>query len=254
MLIPITYKTDILSRKLEWFNNKDLEMQVSLDVEPNWIKFNNDQVGYYRVNYPQDMWASLTNVLKNQTNALSIADRAHLINDVFSLAEATLIDYDVALELTSYLTNESEYVPWSVASTNLLNLKSRLYDLYDNQQFLEFGQSRIREIYKEVGWDVSSDDHLKNHLRTTVLNFACAVGLPECLTEVGNKFNDWLKNTDLRPSPDLRNIVYYYGMASAGNSQNWEVVWGVYMSEPDASEKAKLIYGLSGIKHTEILG
>lgn len=59
--------------------------------------------------------------------ALSISDRGHLINDAFSLAEATLLDYDVALNLTSYLTKETEYVPWSVASTNLLNLKNQLY-------------------------------------------------------------------------------------------------------------------------------
>lgn len=58
--------------------------------------------------------------------ALSVSDRGHLLNDAFSLAEATLLSYDIALTLTNYLKNETEYVPWSVASTNLLNLKNRL--------------------------------------------------------------------------------------------------------------------------------
>lgn len=74
----------------------------------------------------------------------SISDRGHLLNDAFSLAEAALIDYDIALHLTSYLTNENEYVPWSVASTNLLNLKNQLlytpqYDKFE----VRLNQSKI---------------------------------------------------------------------------------------------------------------
>ncbi len=86
-----------------------------------------------------------------------------------------------------------------------------------------------------------------------MLNFACSVGLPDCLTQAGNKFNEWLDNLTERPNPDLRNIIYYYGMQSVGNEEKWELVWEVYKNESDASEKAKLIYGLSGIKDHNVL-
>ena len=49
--------------------------------------------------------------------ALDIADRAHLLDDIFSLAEAGLVSYTLAMDMTRYLTSETEYVPWSVAST-----------------------------------------------------------------------------------------------------------------------------------------
>jgi hypothetical protein len=49
--------------------------------------------------------------------ALDIADRAHLLDDIFSLAEAGLVSYTLAMDMTKYLTSETEYVPWSVAST-----------------------------------------------------------------------------------------------------------------------------------------
>lgn len=49
------------------------------------------------------------------------------MNDAFSLAESTLIQYSVALKLTEYLASETEYVPWSVASTEITKLKNKLY-------------------------------------------------------------------------------------------------------------------------------
>lgn len=244
--IPITYQTDSVPLTRNWFDNADTQLIIDLPSTPRWIKFNNKQFGYYRVNYPDDMWASLISVLKTETETLSIADRAHLINDAFSLAEATLLPYETALDLTSYLAAETQYVPWSVASTNLLNLNDRLSG-EPLEKFRKFAQSMISDAYNTVGWTVE-DDHLKNQLRTTVLNFACSVGLPSCLEQAGNHFNNWLLDPSVRPDPDLRNIIYYYGMASVGNAEKWEQVWSIYKQETDASEKAKIVYGLSAIK------
>ncbi|XP_037030240.1 glutamyl aminopeptidase isoform X2 [Bradysia coprophila] len=243
--IPITYQTDTNPLSRDWFNNADTQLTIDLPSAPRWIKFNKDQFGYYRVNYPEEMWTSLISILQTETETLSIADRAHLINDAFSLAEATLLPYETALTLTSYLATETQYVPWSVASTNLLNLKNRLNG-EPLENFRKFAQTLIRAVYTTVGWTVDSE-HLRNHLRTTVLNFACSVGLPECLEEAGNQFNMWLSNGTV-PDPDLRNTIYYYGMATVGNAEKWEQVWNIYKQEADASEKAKLVYGLSAIK------
>ena len=97
-----------------------------------WIKLNKDQIGYYRVNYPVDMWKTLSDALSSDLNSFSVSDRAHLLNDAFSLAEATQLEYQIALNLTKYLANETEFVPWSVASSKILGLKSLLYytDVY----------------------------------------------------------------------------------------------------------------------------
>lgn len=89
--IPITYRTDTENNtKLVWFDN-DLERKIkSKIIRPKnatllfsnlsfavlvhvtaahkWIKFNNDQIGYYRVNYHTDMWAELTKVLNDETD------------------------------------------------------------------------------------------------------------------------------------------------------------------------------------------
>lgn len=36
---------------------------IELSTAPQWIKFNYDQIGYYRVNYPEDLWQNLANQL-----------------------------------------------------------------------------------------------------------------------------------------------------------------------------------------------
>lgn len=48
--------------------------------------------------------------------------------------------------------------------------------------------------------------------------------------------------------PDLREIVYYYGMQHVGKQKEWEQLWDLFITEQDANEKLKLMYGLSGVK------
>ena len=56
-------------------------------------------------------------ILPSIFQALDIPDRANLLDDIFSLAEAGLVSYTLAMDMTRYLTSETEYIPWSVAST-----------------------------------------------------------------------------------------------------------------------------------------
>lgn len=87
----------------------------------------------------------------------------------------------------------------------------------------------------------------------TILNAACSLGLPACLNEASKKFTEWLENPLVRPHPDVRETVYYYGMFAVGNEELWNKMWDLFVSEPDASEKIKLMYGLSAVQEPWIL-
>lgn len=86
----------------------------------------------------------------------------------------------------------------------------------------------------------------------TILNTACGLGLEECLSEAAKLFNNFIQ-IGTRPHPDLRETVYYYGMVAVGNEQSWEAMWRLFVDEADASEKAKLMYGLSAVQQPWIL-
>lgn len=64
-----------------------------------------------------DNWQLITKYLRNSQNYTKIAsiNRAQIIDDALTLARAGKLDYRIALNLTQYLINEHEYVPWRSA-------------------------------------------------------------------------------------------------------------------------------------------
>ena len=47
-------------------------MVINLNEPIEWIKFNCDQIGYYRVNYSREEWATLFNVLQKNPEVFII--------------------------------------------------------------------------------------------------------------------------------------------------------------------------------------
>lgn len=72
------------------------------------------------------------------------------------------------------------------------------------------------------------------------------------MKEATKRFEDFLNKKE-KPHPDLREVVYYYGMASSGSEVVWDQLWYVFIEEQDANEKAKLMEGLSAIQVPWIL-
>lgn len=128
--VPVTYFTDkdtLENVTRVWLNKDQKSIRIKVPSDATWIKLNKDQVGYYRVNYDGEMWESLTKALVKNVDVMSTVDRAHLLNDAFSLADATQLPFSVPLNLTKFLAKERSFVPWRVASTRLKSIKTLLY-------------------------------------------------------------------------------------------------------------------------------
>ena len=74
---------------------------------------------------------------------LSTVDRAQLIDDAFNLARARITAYDTALDMTSYLHKELEYLPWDSAASGFGYISSMLeqsssYGLLNVSIYLDF--------------------------------------------------------------------------------------------------------------------
>lgn len=65
-------------------------------------------------------------------NTLTIADKAHLIEEAYRLAQSGDISYDIPFNLTKQMKDEVEYIPWSVVATMLqeLNIYLANSDVY----------------------------------------------------------------------------------------------------------------------------
>lgn len=86
-----------------------------------------------------------------------------------------------------------------------------------------------------------------------MLNAACALGLESCLQEAAIRFTEWLANPTIRPHPDTREIIYYYGMMTASDSNLWDVMCRLFLAEEDANEKLILMNGLAAVQVPWIL-
>lgn len=78
--------------------------------------------------------------------------RAQLINDAFSLSQATLLNANLPLELVNYLSNEFEYLPWSVF---LNRVKFYLDMLSSNQLNIDlkvYFSKLVEPFYVKLGW------------------------------------------------------------------------------------------------------
>lgn len=72
---------------------------------------------------------------KQNFKDISTINRAQLIDDALNLARAGKLNYSTALDVTSYLAHETEYLPWKAAfnALNYLNdmlIKTQGYDKF----------------------------------------------------------------------------------------------------------------------------
>lgn len=88
------------------------------------------------------------NYLKNPENYSKIAstNRAQIIDDALTLARAGKLDYRIALNLTRYLINENEYVPWRSALSAFSFIESMMSSGSDYYLFKVNANQKIKQF------------------------------------------------------------------------------------------------------------
>ncbi|XP_026553998.1 glutamyl aminopeptidase [Pseudonaja textilis] len=238
------------------FYNKSESAGITIlrpsDLPPNsFLKINKNHVGFYRVNYEPQVWRDLADTLMKDPQNFSLADRAGFIDDAFALARAGLLKYADALNLTKYLVDEKEYIPWQRAVVAVSYIGHMIEDdktLYP--KFQRFFGNLVKPIASELKWE-TDEDHIKSLLRTTVLEFACNMDDPEALGNASSKFKIWM--TGSRLDVNIRLLVYRFGMQQSGDEQAWNYMFQKYTTATLAQEKEKLLYGLASVKNITLL-
>eukprot|EP00088_Acartia_fossae_P062121 TRINITY_DN7480_c0_g1_i2.p1 TRINITY_DN7480_c0_g1~~TRINITY_DN7480_c0_g1_i2.p1 ORF type:complete len:963 (-),score=180.19 TRINITY_DN7480_c0_g1_i2:184-3072(-) len=222
---------------------------VDLPEDVTWIKANSGGYGYYRVQYPQQVWMNLITELHKNHTRFSPADRAQLIDDAFALCKADLLDYKIPLELSKYLQFERDLVPWKVALRHLADLKELFGEGSQRKTVLQFSRKLLMGVYNHLGWE-DKGTHNERLLRLLILRAAVDAKLEDAVNTARQMYTKLQKGETL--SPELQELVYCAGIEN-GKFEDWEAALHKYGSTQIPAEKVVLLKAMTCTRDTLVL-
>ncbi|KAF4094944.1 hypothetical protein G5714_024022 [Onychostoma macrolepis] len=242
--VPISWTKKEAAQALYWLLQKTEQsdhMKISGD---EWVLANINVTGYYRVNYDNENWQRLLNVLQTSRQSIPVINRAQIIDDAFNLAKAEIVETTLALRTTLFLASETEYMPWESALDNL----DYFYLMFDRTEVYGPMQTYVGNQVKNLfdyfttltNWENVPPGHTDQYNQVNALRVACSTGLEDCTTLVKTWFQQWMENPKVNPiKPNLRSTVYCSAIA-AGGEKEWDFAWEMFEKATVASEKDKL--------------
>uniref|UniRef100_A0A1B6CLC6 Aminopeptidase n=1 Tax=Clastoptera arizonana TaxID=38151 RepID=A0A1B6CLC6_9HEMI len=243
-----------------WLKNNETSMVIDIEARSHqWVVFNIKQTGFYRVNYDADNWKLLTKHLidPNRFQQIGVINRAQLVGDALNLARAGALNYSVALDLTQYLAQELEYLPWKSAFTAFSHINSMLMKTGGYDKFKAFILQLVKKLYEDVGFiDNPSDNQLRVYKRLEVLKWTCSMGFEDCVRNAITQFQNWRSTPQPDKhnpiSPNLKSTVYCTAIRAGGQAE-WDFAWERYLRTNVGSEKSLLLSAMGCSKETWIL-
>uniref|UniRef100_A0A3B4BFT2 Aminopeptidase n=1 Tax=Periophthalmus magnuspinnatus TaxID=409849 RepID=A0A3B4BFT2_9GOBI len=210
-----------------------------------------------KVNYDQSNWDKLLNILSTNHTHIPVINRAQLVDDAFNMARAKIIPTLLALNTTTYLRNEKEFMPWESAldNMNFFYLMFDRSDVYGHiQAYLQKQVTPLFRHFKEItrNWAEDPKGHMDQYNEVNAISLACKTGLQECTDLVKGWFQTWMSNSSNNIiRPNLRSTVYCNAIA-AGGAKEWEFAWEQF-SKANAIEADKLRSAMACTKEPWLL-
>ncbi|KYQ50501.1 Aminopeptidase N [Trachymyrmex zeteki] len=200
--IPITYTTqtelnfnDTVPRR--WLTPNDQQIIILNVTQFDWIIFNLQQTGYYRVNYELTMWQRIAYYLNsNNYKNIHVLNRAQILDDAFYLAiEEKSINLSTFWDLSNYLSRETDYVAWypMIKAFEYLSI------------FIPFSEIGLEEkmrrilptVFKKIGYkEIPNENDLTKCLRQEIAKWACVLGDSDCRNNAKSKLEWHLANPE----------------------------------------------------------
>ncbi|KAM7415828.1 hypothetical protein PAMA_018063 [Pampus argenteus] len=237
--IPLTYMTSA-SSTIQRFLLKTKTDILYLPEEVDWVKFNVDMSGYYMVHYEGEGWNSIIKLLQHNHTALSSNDRASLIHNVFQLVSIGKVRLDTALDLSLYLSRETEIMAVTQGFGELVPLY-KLMEKRDmaalENQMKGYIVDLFRVLIDRQEW-ADSGSVSERMLRSYLLLFACVRNYAPCVTKATQLFNRWRDSDGNMSLPvDVTMAVFVIG---ARTPEGWDYLFEKYRHSLQTSFKSRM--------------
>ena len=218
---------------------------------------NVQQTGFYRVNYDQHNWGLISAALLTEHQTFHRINRAQLMDDALNLARAGILDYPTALKVTEYLTQETNYIPWSSAVTGFVYLEDMMKRSSGFGELKHYLLTTLQPLYDRLGFqEVPGETFLDEKLRILMLRVLCRLDHPECNENSRYLMDQWMSVPDPDTENPIPTSVRDTVLCSAignGNETTWDFLWSRYNNSNNGNEKVSIMNALACSKEVWIL-
>lgn len=256
--IPYDYMINSKLSPFQWISPNQTVQLTNIQSSNDWILFNVNEFGFYRVNYDNRNWKLIIEGLKRNSSQFPLVSRAQLLDDSFSLARSGDLNIEIPLNLSTYLCKELSYIPFSSFSTNI-QYSTYMFGQNENSHEYYQIQNYIRQLeepaYKVLGWSISesSSDYLSRQLRALVISDLCSHGYEPCINEAILQYHQWRHDPIKYPiNPDFRTTVYCQGIKN-GTVEDYLFIQNQYKLTNDQVEKSRYGFALTCTRNFTLL-
>ncbi|XP_008186165.1 aminopeptidase N isoform X2 [Acyrthosiphon pisum] len=251
--IPITMTTSKdfnQTNAKSWLNCENNNLTTPLAKDNEWVIYNMQIAGLYRVLYDTRNWMSIISTLNDPTKyeTIPMLNRVQLIFDSLSFSQVGDLDYEITFQLLKYLKHEKEYAPWLAAFHGLAPINNLLKRTPNHAMFQNYMQRMLSSVYSKFGnMNGQTEGFEKINFKNIVTAEACGHQIKNCTQQALDLFRKWMKTID----PDNNNIlpielkpVIYCQALKCGGVDEWNFLWERYQRSNLGHEKESILYAL----------
>lgn len=210
--IPLTFATKSNAKFDEktagyWIHKKEEEVDVNVFGlnETDWIIFNNQQVGYYRIDYSDDLWLAIADGLRHDVKKIHLINRRILQEELYiGMTGSKGVSASTMLEMLNTLENEDSYLVWNDANTNFQFLNRTLMNTVVYENYMKFLRDITKPIIDEIGYEATdSESNEITQLRLRAKTINCYAFDDNCMQHERTKLIKYRENENENPAPDF---------------------------------------------------
>ncbi|KAL0882633.1 hypothetical protein ABMA27_001068 [Loxostege sticticalis] len=251
-IVPISFATasnpDFTNTKPSHIISEAITKIDRGSVGDEWVIFNKQQTGYYRVNYDDYTWDLIVMALRGPARTqIHPYNRAQIVNDVFQFARSGLMSYNRAFNILSFLENETDYNPWVAAITGFNWIRNRLVGTtYLARLETLMAQWATRVMTQLTYRPIPNESFMQSYLRYQLAPFMCNLNQAPCRQAALEQFQALRSGTEV--PVDSRNWVYCNALRQ-GTTQDFDFLWERFLNHNVYNEKILLLQTLGCTPH-----
>ncbi|KAI4475069.1 hypothetical protein M0802_015303 [Mischocyttarus mexicanus] len=205
-----------------------------------WILFNINQTGLYRVNYDIENWK----LLSNRFDLLPETTKLQIMTDAFAMFNRGLLDLTFIWKFLSKLNVDTEKNVWLSVEADIEYIEYRL----SNSNIFKFATCKlIDEVYRSKVENIfDTDTKTWSSFKIVLTKWACRIGHKSCVKSVKDFVEELLRNDSIVKEQDLSTelrVWVYCTYSKFSTTEQWFKLLDKY-HEPKGKDKFSLAYAL----------